>query len=242
MRIKFLLIFLISSILNAHQTTFFIVRHGKTHWNEQGRVQGSQDIPLSEEGIKQAHQTAQKIKALSPKDKIAGVYSSDLSRAYETGKIISRACQVPFIDKVVDLRERATGIAEGKKIETYHTLFKYECELERLKKKYAHLKNQHSFLKEKWDAPLIPGAKESIGNLAPRISKTLKNISKNHPNESVVIVTHQFITRCFLASLKNCPIDEVEKISNCQLIKVVCTLQENDNLALFSLSKDPLNS
>ena len=32
----------------------YIVRHGKTSWNEKGLLQGSNDISLNEEGIKQA--------------------------------------------------------------------------------------------------------------------------------------------------------------------------------------------
>ena len=32
----------------------YLVRHGETAWNKEGRVQGSEDIPLNEKGIELA--------------------------------------------------------------------------------------------------------------------------------------------------------------------------------------------
>ena len=38
------------------------VRHGKTAWNKEMRMQGNVDIPLSEEGIIHAEKMADKLK------------------------------------------------------------------------------------------------------------------------------------------------------------------------------------
>jgi broad specificity phosphatase PhoE len=88
--------------------TVYIFRHGETDWNAQLRWQGHSDIPLNETGRNQA-------KALIPllKDKkIEAIFSSDLSRAIETSKIVNEHLKVPIFASP-DLREVNLGIAEG---------------------------------------------------------------------------------------------------------------------------------
>ncbi|RYG51846.1 hypothetical protein EON67_02535 [archaeon] len=34
-------------------TTLYVVRHGETSWNVEGRYQGQQDVPLNDTGIAQ---------------------------------------------------------------------------------------------------------------------------------------------------------------------------------------------
>ena len=40
----------------------YIMRHGKTDWNEQHKLQGRTDIPLNDDGIKMAEAAALKYK------------------------------------------------------------------------------------------------------------------------------------------------------------------------------------
>jgi len=60
----------------------YVARHGQTEWNAVGRMQGSADIPLNENGRRQARQLA---------DRLAGVpfdaiYSSTLQRSAQTAE------------------------------------------------------------------------------------------------------------------------------------------------------------
>lgn len=43
--------------------TLVLVRHGETEWNSDNRVQGSVDVPLSEEGLRQASALAEFLRA-----------------------------------------------------------------------------------------------------------------------------------------------------------------------------------
>ena len=38
---------------------FYFIRHGETEWNRRNIVMGSQDIPLNELGLQQAHEASQ---------------------------------------------------------------------------------------------------------------------------------------------------------------------------------------
>jgi broad specificity phosphatase PhoE len=86
----------------------YIIRHGQTDWNAEGRWQGHEDVPLSDEGYKQAQALA---KHLADVD-FAAVYTSDLQRARETGRALAEATGAPL---VVDprLRELHLGALQG---------------------------------------------------------------------------------------------------------------------------------
>ena len=64
------------------------IRHGQTDQNSKGNVQGRKDFPLNEEGRKQAHQVASYL--INNNYHFDVIYSSPLSRAYETAKIIQQ--------------------------------------------------------------------------------------------------------------------------------------------------------
>ena len=58
-------------------TRLYLVRHGLTDWNVEGRWQGHSDVPLNSKGLEQAAQIAQRLASIG----LDAIYSSDLSRA-----------------------------------------------------------------------------------------------------------------------------------------------------------------
>ena len=84
----------------------YIVRHGQTDWNKEGRYQGRIDVDLNSEGIGQAIKLRCKLADI----KFDKVFSSPLKRAYKTAQII---CDN---DIITDYRliERCNGKLEGK--------------------------------------------------------------------------------------------------------------------------------
>lgn len=88
-----------------------LIRHGKTDWNAQGKIQGQTDTPLNEEGIRQAYALADRL-SRDPM-KWDAVISSDLSRAYETARIIAAKLHIPLLPGEPKLRERYFGLIEG---------------------------------------------------------------------------------------------------------------------------------
>lgn len=67
----------------------WLIRHGRTNLNAEGRMQGRTDEPLNEEGIQQAQLAAQWIAKWSGGVQFDRVYASPLDRAIHTASIVS---------------------------------------------------------------------------------------------------------------------------------------------------------
>lgn len=90
------------------RATIVLVRHGETDWNRDHRVQGHTDVPLNEEGRRQAHA----LSALLDGHVFDAVYSSDLSRALETATILAEPRSLD-VRTLASLREKNFGTWEG---------------------------------------------------------------------------------------------------------------------------------
>lgn len=86
----------------------YIMRHGRTDWNERHKLQGRTDIPLNTEGRRMAEE-ARKTYLDIPLD---CCFSSPLVRARETAEIVLRGRDVP-IETDERLREMSFGDYEG---------------------------------------------------------------------------------------------------------------------------------
>jgi broad specificity phosphatase PhoE len=83
-------------------------RHGRTEWNVVNRFQGQADIPLDDVGYAQAARAAEVLASYRP----TGLYSSDLSRSYQTATALAERTGLEIItDK--RLREIHVGSWEG---------------------------------------------------------------------------------------------------------------------------------
>ena len=85
-----------------------IWRHGRTEWNVVARFQGQADVPLDDVGYAQAARAADVLAAYRP----TGLYSSDLSRSYQTAAVLAERTGLEITtDK--RLREIHVGSWEG---------------------------------------------------------------------------------------------------------------------------------
>lgn len=88
---------------------FYIIRHGKTAWNAEYRLQGKSDIELNEEG----RQMAMAAKEDTDKIHFDVCYCSPLKRAYETAQILLEGTDTPIITDA-RLEEIGFGSCEGR--------------------------------------------------------------------------------------------------------------------------------
>ncbi len=87
----------------------YLIRHGQTEWNIEGKIQGKTDIPLNETGLWQARMLAEGMKARE----ICAVYSSPLLRAAQTAAVLAEKKELQ-VQLVPELKEVDFGLWEGR--------------------------------------------------------------------------------------------------------------------------------
>ncbi|MGL4406594.1 MAG: histidine phosphatase family protein [Notoacmeibacter sp.] len=98
---------------------FYLIRHGQTDWNAEGRFQGSVDIPLNDIGRAQAKRNGAAFKRELPNVDGWHFVSSPLSRARETMEILRHGAGLEPEKYALDplLREVSYGDWERQTIE-----------------------------------------------------------------------------------------------------------------------------
>jgi broad specificity phosphatase PhoE len=159
----------------------FISRHCKTQWNIDKRLQGSKDLPLSEEGKKQAQENIKNLKPLN----IDRIITSKTKRAYETGLIYAKSFNIP-IDTLSGLNEIDHGDWEGKIIPDL-------------------LKDPNSNYGKWLENPEnveIPNSKETMNMAQERVLQAIQTISLQYPHENILVIIHKHIRSLLFCALK----------------------------------------
>ena len=89
-------------------TKLYLIRHGQSAGNAEGRFGGHSPTPLSELGMRQAEMTAHFL----AKENVDVIYTSDLYRAVQTAEPLAKILDLPII-KTDAFRERNVGVLEG---------------------------------------------------------------------------------------------------------------------------------
>jgi probable phosphoglycerate mutase len=144
------------------------VRHGQSTWNHERRIQGQLDPPLSEDGRRQAARLGRR---LGPR-RLAGFYTSDLKRAFETAQLIGRSLAIEPTP-IPELREIFLGEWEG--LRTVEIA-------ERYPQAWTAWQEEPN-----WD--LVPGG-ESAALFEARVAGALESIFNRHERGEVLVVTH----------------------------------------------------
>ena len=171
-------------------TTILLVRHGESKTNSKDIFSGHINTPLTKMGKNQAHLTADFI---AKNFKVDKVYSSDLKRAFYTGKCIAKKCKVK-IEKDRLLREIFAGEWENQKGDDLIKRADYQPWLTDI-------------------ALAEPIGGESVKDLADRVWGAVNDIAKLNPDKTIVITAHgtpiravQSLVRCGnISQMKNIP-------------------------------------
>ncbi len=148
-------------------TSLYLVRHGETDWNAQRRIQGTTDIPLNDTGRAQAATTAE----LLARREWDGIFSSPLSRAYDTASIIASRLSLPAPRRIPAIVERNYGAAEG-------------LDWQQIEADYP-------------GDTAVPG-RETHAEVAERVIPALIGLAAEHPGQSLIVVSHGGVIRSVL--------------------------------------------
>ncbi len=179
----------------------YLIRHGQTNWNTEGRIQGSYDSELNENGIRQAKELGTRL--LEPQVSFSRIYSSMQKRAFETAEIISDITGKP-LERVAGLEEINLGSWEGLTWDEVKERYPREFDKWCLDRRYER-------------AP----EGESYQEMVERVLAALRRIAAIN-KEDVAVVTHGAVIMGMQCYLTNTPFNELRKFQakNTSVIEV----------------------
>lgn len=198
----------------------YFVRHGETAWNVQKKIQGSTDVPLNENGLRQTRDLAEELKKQVTEGKMhpVKIYTSPQLRAAKTAEAVAAALGIDC-DSCDGLREMDLGEWEGSNWdiirEQYGEVYTYWN---------GHRRYTHT-----------PGG-ESYQEVLARTLTVLEGILERETKD-VLIVTHSAILmalRCYLAER---PFEEMVKRYKTKNAEVVVISEEEIREALIRFDR-----
>lgn len=184
-------------------TYICVARHGETDWNVSGILQGWLDVPLNDQGRRQACEMAAGFTNL----RFAKVCSSPLVRSRETAEIIARSLRLAPPEIHEGLKERNFGIIQGMP----------KAELAELNPVLLQ-----QILKRNPATDFEQG--ESMDEFADRVLQAIAEIARPNSGKRILAITHGWImdviTRQIASLPRNAMLDMKRKNGECVWLNV----------------------
>ena len=166
-------------------TRVYLVRHGETEWNRQGRLQGTADVPLNERGRAQAAALAARLRGVH----FDAAFSSPLGRALETAAAVwaGRPGAVSVLD---DLREIGYGRWQG---------------LDATARDADDRALHRRWREAPWDVTFPHG--ESLHDVERRARRAIAHLAGAWPDATVLVSGHGHLNRVLLLAARGEPRD-----------------------------------
>jgi len=179
----------------------YVTRHGETGYNVLGRYCGSTDIPLSDTGIAQAHELAERLRGTV----FDAVVSSPMLRARQTADIVCAALGMPYT-VYEQFAERDMGVYEG--------LTKDE-----VRERFPEMWNRQCTTKTD-DAP---DGGETLAQVCGRIDGGLDQLRHDYHGKVILLICHGFTARAVNRYCCNLTFDEMAGfvLKNCEVVDYI---------------------
>jgi broad specificity phosphatase PhoE len=167
----------------------WLIRHGQTDWNLEGRYQGQSDVPLNATGLAQAEAYAASLDGRP----FAALFSSDLARAYQTACIIAAKIGLP-VQTDVRLREINQGQWQGRTLTEIKAIYN-----EGAQAKHSQINPAET---------RAPGG-ESVLEVSQRLAAAADDIARAYPGGRVLVVSHGLALATLYCQANAIPLGDV---------------------------------
>ena len=196
-------------------TTIVLVRHGENDWVKKHRLAGRiPGVHLNEKGHQQAESAAQRLAHLP----VTAVYSSPVTRCMETAQYIAQSHQLDII-QVDGISEVCYGRWEGNKI-----------------KKLA--KKKRWFTVQFFPSRMQFPEGESLREVQFRAVQALEDLSRQHPDDLIVVVSHADLIKLVLAHYVGVHIDLFQRLMIAPASASVIALAANGGVRVLRMNDD----
>jgi broad specificity phosphatase PhoE len=149
-----------------------LIRHGDSEHALRGIIAGGSSCPgLTDEGFKQVHLLARRLRTMPELSECHTLLSSPVLRAYQTAEVLARLLEISPIIPDHDLTEIHTGEAEGLTWDAYRSQF------------------GEFDLTASPSRPFAPGGENWLQFIG-RVHTTLHRLAETYAGQTVVVVTH----------------------------------------------------
>ncbi len=175
--------------MKREETRLLLIRHGEA--GRPGVLHGHVDVPLTDRGRDQVRRLARRL----ADEHLDAVYSSDLSRARESARILAEERGLPVIEDPA-FRELSMGAWEGAPVDDLS-------------------RREPAALRHWWKDPVCsaPPNGESLRDLACRVLPALERLVRRHAGQTVALVAHGGVNRVILLHHLEAPLEAFHRIS-----------------------------
>ena len=167
-----------------------LIPTGSTEYDRQGRVQGTLDVPLSEDGRQEVNQIVEDLQGT----KLKALYASPNQASQETGEAVAKALDIKL--RMADwLYNLDHGLWQGLLIED--------------------VKAKHPKVYRQWQEQpenICPPEGETIATARSRVAKALLKLQKRHKSGTVGLIVPEPLARVVRHVLRN---DELNDLWSC---------------------------
>lgn len=153
-----------------------LIRHARTQWNLEKKIQGTTDLQLCEQGLMEARNWVERLKP----EQFDLIAASPMIRAAKTAQLMSRGLGM---DVIVDkgLKEQDFGSWEGRQIKEIRKMQPGQVEAQ-----------------EKMGWQFCPPGGESRKAVLDRVTRSLSQISASCPGQKILLVTHSSVMKIMI--------------------------------------------